>query len=41
MCECFHFACNLKKKRTKLMKMFNEGHRKYEKEIDVIKFMKN
>ena len=41
MCECFHAMCGLKKKRTKLMKLYEVGHDRYEKEVDVIRLIKN
>ena len=41
MCECFHAMCGLKKKRTKLMKLYQVGHDRYEKEVDVIRLIKN
>jgi hypothetical protein len=40
MGECFHPLCGLKKKTTTLMKLYKEGHDKYEAEMDVINQLK-
>jgi hypothetical protein len=41
LCECFHGVCRLKRKRTKLMAMYELGSAKLEKELDVIKLIRS
>jgi hypothetical protein len=40
VCECFHTCLKLKKKKTKLMKLYMDGSEKFDKEIDVVKIIK-
>jgi hypothetical protein len=40
VCECFHPCLNLKKKKTKLMKLYINGTEKLEKELDIVKIIK-
>jgi hypothetical protein len=41
ICECFHVCLGLKKKRTKHLKLFDIGENKIDRELDLIKIIKN
>ena len=40
VCECFNSCLKLKKKKTKLMKLYMDGSEKFDRELDVVKIIK-